>query len=68
MIEELEALKESIAGELKTAMTELGETKMIVCEYKLSFTDAKREALDKNVKYAGWMLEKHQSNAHQRAK
>jgi predicted phage-related endonuclease len=47
MIEEMEALKDAIADELKAAMNEAGESKMIVGEYKLSYTDAKRETLDK---------------------
>ena len=45
LIEELEALKDAIADELKAVMTEAGQDKMIVGEYKLSFTDAKRETL-----------------------
>ena len=47
MIEELEALKSAIADELKATMTEAGENKMIIGEYKLSYTEAKRETLDK---------------------
>jgi hypothetical protein len=47
MIEEIEALKDAIADELKAAMNEAGESKMVVGEYKLSYTDAKRETLDK---------------------
>jgi len=45
MIEELEALKSDIADDLKAAMA--GESKMVVGEYKLSYTEAKRETLDK---------------------
>lgn len=47
MIEELEALKTAIADDLKSAMTEAGQDKMVVGEYKLSYTEAKRETLDK---------------------
>ena len=47
MIEELEALKTAIADELKAEMTAAGQDKMIVGEYKLSYTEAKRETLDK---------------------
>jgi len=47
MIEEMQALADSIADELKAAMTDAGESKMIVGEYKLSYTEAKRETLDK---------------------
>lgn len=47
MIEEMEALKDAIADELKVAMTEAGQDKMIVGEYKLSYTDCTRKDLDK---------------------
>lgn len=47
MAEEMLALADSIADEIKTAMTEAGESKMVVGEYKLSYTEAKRESLDK---------------------
>jgi len=47
MIEEIEAIRAAIADELKAAMTETGESKMIVGEHKLSYTEAKRETLDK---------------------
>ena len=47
MIEEMEALKDAIADELKTAMTEAGQDKMIVGEYKLSYTDCTRKDIDK---------------------
>ena len=47
MIEEMEALKDAIADELKAAMTEAGESKVIIGEYKLSYTEAKRETLDR---------------------
>ena len=47
MIEELEALKESIADELKAAMAAAGQEKLIVGEYKLSYTEARRETLDR---------------------
>ena len=47
MIEELEALKTAIADELKAVMTAQGKEKLVVGEYKLSYTEAKRETLDK---------------------
>ena len=47
MIEELEALKAAIADELKAEMTAQGKEKLVVGEYKLSYTEAKRETLDK---------------------
>ena len=47
MIEELEALKNAIADELKAEMAAAGQEKLIVGEYKLSYTEAKRETLDK---------------------
>ena len=47
MIEELEALAGSIADELKAVLTEAGQEKMIVGEYKLSYTDCKRTDIDK---------------------
>ena len=47
MIEELEALKTTIADELKAEMTAQGQEKLVVGEYKLSYTEAKRETLDK---------------------
>ena len=47
MIEELEALKAAIADELKAAMMASGKDKLVVGEYKLSYTEAKRETLDK---------------------
>ena len=47
MIEELEALKAAIADELKAEMSAAGQEKITIGEYKLSYTDAKRETLDK---------------------
>ncbi|MCL1994602.1 MAG: hypothetical protein FWG63_00175 [Defluviitaleaceae bacterium] len=47
MAEEMQAMIDTIADELKATMLEKGESKMIVGEYKLSYTDAKRETLDK---------------------
>ena len=47
MIEELEALKESLADEIKATMTAAGQDKMVVGEYKLSYTDCKRSDIDK---------------------
>ncbi len=47
MIEELEDLAGAIADELKAAMIEAGKDKMIVGEYKLTYTDATRSTLDR---------------------
>ncbi len=47
MAEEAAAAADSIADQIKQAMTDAGETKMTVGEYKLSFVDMKRETLDK---------------------
>lgn len=47
LAEEALAAAESIAVEIKAYMSEAGESKMIVGEYKLSYIDAKRETLDK---------------------
>ena len=45
--EEAQAVADSIASELKKLMEESGETKRTEGEYKLSYTEAKRETLDK---------------------
>jgi len=45
MIEEMESIKSAIGDELKAAMN--GESKMIVGEYKLSYTDCTRKDLDR---------------------
>ena len=47
MAEEAQAMADSIADELKAAMTAQGLDRLIVGEYKLSYTEAKRETLDK---------------------
>jgi predicted phage-related endonuclease len=47
LAEEAQAVADAIADELKAAMNESGESKMIVGEYKLSYTDVTRETLDK---------------------
>ena len=47
LAEEANAAAESLADELKAAMNEAGESKPIVGEYKLSYTETKRETLDK---------------------
>ena len=38
MIEEMETLKDAIADELKAAMNEAGQDKLIIGEYKVSYT------------------------------
>jgi predicted phage-related endonuclease len=47
LAEEAQTAADSIADELKAAMTEAGETKLIVGEYKLSYTDCTRRDIDK---------------------
>jgi len=47
LAEEANAAADSLADEIKAAMTEAGESKMTVGEYKLSYTETKRETLDK---------------------
>jgi hypothetical protein len=47
MAEEAQAAADAIADELKSAMLEAGKEKMVIGEYKLSYTDTKRETLDK---------------------
>jgi len=47
MAEEMLALADSIADQLKTAMLEAGQQKMIVGEYKLSYTDVSRTDIDR---------------------
>jgi len=47
LAEEAEALADAIADELKAMMNEAGQSKMTVGEYKLSYTKAQRETLDK---------------------
>jgi len=43
LAEEAQAVADAIADELKAAMTEAGETKLIIGEYKLSYTDCMRK-------------------------
>ncbi len=47
LAEEMQALADSIADELKAAMTEQGAEKLIVGEYKLSYTECTRKDIDK---------------------
>ncbi|GHV18523.1 hypothetical protein FACS18949_04640 [Clostridia bacterium] len=47
LVEEALAAADSIADEIKAAMNEAGESKMIIGEYKLSYTDCKRTDIDK---------------------
>jgi predicted phage-related endonuclease len=47
LTEEAQAMADSLADELKAAMAEAGESKLIVGEYKLSFTDVTRKDIDK---------------------
>ena len=47
LAEEALAAADSIADEIKAVMTEAGQDKMIVGEYKLSYTDCTRKDLDK---------------------
>lgn len=45
--EEAQALADAIADEIKAAMVEAGESKMIIGEYKLSYTECTRSDIDK---------------------
>jgi len=47
LMEELAELKDALAGELKAMMTEAGESKMVIGEYKLSHTKTTRTDIDK---------------------
>lgn len=47
MAEELANLTDSIADELKSFMTEAGQDKIIIGEYKLSYTDITRIDIDR---------------------
>ena len=47
MAEEMLSLADSIADELKAMMLEAGQSKMIVGEYKLSYTDVSRTDIDR---------------------
>jgi predicted phage-related endonuclease len=47
LAEEATNAADSIADELKAMMTEAGKDKMIVGEYKLSYSDCTRSDLDK---------------------
>lgn len=47
LAEEAQAAADSIADEIKAAMTEAGESKMIIGEYKLSYTECTRRDIDK---------------------
>ncbi len=47
LIEEAQAIADSIADELKAAMTETGENKLTVGEYKLSYSEFTRKDIDK---------------------
>ena len=47
MISELEALKSSIADEIKALLTSTGRDTMTVGEYKVSYTDCFRRDVDK---------------------
>ena len=47
MLEELNALKDAIADDIKSYMVSVGEEKMVVGEYKLSYVDCIRRDIDK---------------------
>jgi predicted phage-related endonuclease len=47
MAEEIANLTDSIADELKAFMVESGQEKVIIGEYKLSYTEITRKDLDK---------------------
>jgi len=65
MAEEAQAMADAIADEIKAAMNEAGESKMVVGEYKLSYTEAKRETLDKKTLARGFgrFVRVHQNHA-----
>jgi len=47
LAEEAQAAADSLADELKAYMTDTNQTKAIVGEYKISYSESKRETLDK---------------------
>lgn len=47
LAEEMLSIADSIADELKALMTQEGKEKMIIGEYKLSYTDVSRKDIDK---------------------
>ena len=47
LAEEAQAMADAIADELKAIMTQTGESKMIIGEYKLSYSDCTRKDIDK---------------------
>ena len=47
MADEAQAVADTLADELKAAMTESGESKKTVGEYKISYTDCTRKDIDK---------------------
>jgi len=47
LAEEMLSLADSIADELKTLMNEAGHEKLIIGEYKLSYTDVTRTDIDR---------------------
>ena len=54
LAEEAQAVADAIADELKAAMIEAGESKMIVGQYKLSYTDVTRTDIDKKALQADY--------------
>ena len=49
MIEEMEAIKDSLADQLKAYMVESGQTKVIIGEYKMSYTDITRTDINRKL-------------------
>lgn len=47
MAEEAQAVADSLADTIKAYMADNDESKLIVGEYSISYTDSKRETLDK---------------------
>ena len=47
LVEEAQAAADAIADELKAYMTDTSQEKAVIGEYKLSYTEQKRETLDK---------------------
>ena len=47
LVDEAQAVADALADELKTAMSESGETQKTVGEYRISYTDCIRKDIDK---------------------
>lgn len=54
LAEEAQAIADSLADELKAELTAQGQTKLIVGEYKVSYTDCIRKDIDKKALQADY--------------